>query len=46
MSWHLLYSKTRLGGVSLALARRGLFVLGLVRLSETLRIILRGFYLP
>ena len=37
---------TRPGGVLLAFAKRGLFVLGLVRLSETLRVILRGFHLP
>ena len=30
----------------LTYVKRGLFVLCLVRLSETLRIILRGFYLP
>ena len=30
----------------LAYAKRGLFVLCLVRLSEILRIILRGLYLP
>ena len=43
---HLFHCKTRPGAVLLAFARRGLFVLGLVRLSETLRIILHGFQLP
>ena len=34
------------GGISLAYAKRGLFVVGLVRQSETLRIILYSFQLP
>ena len=42
MSQHLFHCRTRPGGVLLAFARRGLFVLGLVRLSETLCVILRG----
>ena len=37
---------TRPGGIVLAYAKRDLFVLGLVRLFETLRVILRGFHLP
>ena len=39
MSWHLSHCRTRPGGVSLAYAKRGLFVLCLVCLSETLQVI-------
>ena len=35
-----------LGGVLLAYAKRGLFMLCLVHPSKTLRVILRNFYLP
>ena len=45
MSWHLPYCKTRPGGVLLAYNKRDSFVLCLVHLSKTLRVILRGFYL-
>ena len=46
MSQHLSHCKTRPGSVLLAYAKRGLFVLCLVSLSETLHVILRSFYLP
>ena len=46
MSQHFSQCRTRPGGVLLAFAKRGLFVLSLVRLSEILRVILNGFHLP
>ena len=46
MFQHFSHCRTRPGNVLLAFAKRGLFVLGLVHLSETLRVILRGFHLP
>ena len=41
MSQHLFHYRTRPGGVLLVYAKRGLFVLGLVRPSETLRYIMQ-----
>ena len=46
MSWHLFHCRTKPGGILLAFAMRDLFVLGLVHLSKTLRVILRGSHLP
>ena len=40
------HCKTKPESVLLASAKRGLFMLGLVHPSETLRVILRGFHLP